>query len=415
MAREPDGSGAPPGNSAPGADPRVRRRDLRRQRRQRRVRDRRRLGAILWKYTANVDAERRAAVLRPGEPRRRARRRQSLRRPARRKLVALDQRTGKVAWSIQAEAPKLGFTITSAPLYYDGMVITGFAGGDCGTRGRVKAFDAKNGKLRWTFYTVPGPGEIGHDTWPQDNDVWNYGGAPVWQTPAVDPELGLIYFSTGNPGPTSTAASRAGDNLFSVSIVAIDATTGKYRWHFQQVHHDIWDYDSPNPVILFDAHVRRHDAQGARRRSRRRAGSTSSTARPASRYRHRGEARDAGAAAATAATQPFPIGDAIVPQSIDMPPEGLRARSTTARSSRRSGRPADAREAARGGANWPPSSYDPATHTMYICATDRSGARRRRRSGLIPPSRARSTRRQLRRARMRRRARHLRGARRHDE
>jgi alcohol dehydrogenase (cytochrome c) len=87
------------------------------------------------------------------------------------KLVALDQRTGKIAWSIQAEDPKAGFAITSAPLYYDGMVITGFAGGDLGTRGRVKAFDAKDGKLRWTFYTVPGPSEVGHETWPKNSDV----------------------------------------------------------------------------------------------------------------------------------------------------------------------------------------------------------------------------------------------------
>ena len=197
--------------------------------------------------------ERRAALLRLGGARARARRRQDLRRPLDAKLVALDQRTGKVVWSIQAEDPKLGFSITSAPLYYDGMVITGFAGGDLGTRGRVKAFDAKTGKLEWTFYTVPGPGEIGHETWPQDSDVWKYGGAAVWQTPAIDPELGLIYFSTGNPGPVLNGALREGDNLFSVSIVAIEAKTGKYRWHFQQVHHDIWDYDSPNPVILFDA------------------------------------------------------------------------------------------------------------------------------------------------------------------
>ena len=84
------------------------------------------------------------------------------------KLVALDQRTGKVVWSIQAEDPKLGYAIASAPLYYNGLVITGFAGSDLGTRGRLKAYDAKTGKLRWTFYTVPGPGELGHDTWPAE-------------------------------------------------------------------------------------------------------------------------------------------------------------------------------------------------------------------------------------------------------
>jgi len=116
------------------------------------------------------------------------------------KLVALEQRTGKVLWSIQAEPWEEGFSITSAPLYYDGLVITGFNGGEMGTRGRLKAYDAKDGKLCWVFYTVPGPGEFGHDTWPQNNNAWEYGGAAVWQTPAVDPALGLVYFTTGNPG-----------------------------------------------------------------------------------------------------------------------------------------------------------------------------------------------------------------------
>ncbi len=100
---------------------------------------------------------------------------------------------------------------------------------------------------------MPGPGEFGHETWPKDSDAWMRGGANIWQTPAVDPQLGLIYFSTANPGPDLNGSVRDGDNLFANSIVAIDAKTGKYRWHFQQVHHDIWDYDSPNPVILFDA------------------------------------------------------------------------------------------------------------------------------------------------------------------
>ncbi len=143
------------------------------------------------------------------------------------RLVALDQRTGREVWSIQAERWQEGFSITSAPLYYDGLVITGFSGAEIGVRGRVKAYDADDGELRWTFYTIPGPGEAGHETWPQDNDVWMHGGATVWQTPAVDPELGLIYFSTGNPGPDFNGAVRAGDNLFSASIVAIEARTGE--------------------------------------------------------------------------------------------------------------------------------------------------------------------------------------------
>jgi PQQ-dependent dehydrogenase (methanol/ethanol family) len=143
------------------------------------------------------------------------------------RLVALDQRNGEVVWSVQAEPWQRGFSITSAPLYYDGLVVTGFAGAENGVQGRLKAYDARTGEHVWTFYTVPNPGEIGHDTWPAGSDVYQYGGATVWQTPAVDPELGLMYFSTGNPGPDFNGNVREGDNLFANSIVAIEARTGE--------------------------------------------------------------------------------------------------------------------------------------------------------------------------------------------
>src|SRR6266511_844138 len=171
------------------------------------------------------------------------------------RLVALDQDTGKVVWSTQVARWQQGYTITSAPLYYDGRIYTGLSGAEYGIRGRVTAFDAKTGKELWRFYTIPGPGQVGHDTWPATGDAWKHGGASVWQTPAVDPKLGLLYFSTGNASPDFSGAKRAGDNLFASSIVAIDAKTGTYRWHFQEVHHDIWDYDAPSPVVLFDVSV----------------------------------------------------------------------------------------------------------------------------------------------------------------
>jgi quinohemoprotein ethanol dehydrogenase len=326
-------------------------------------------GAVLWKYAANVDPN----VARPccgwaarglgmGDGKIFVGQLDA-------KVVALDQRTGTVAWSIQAEDPKLGFSITSAPLYYDGMVITGFAGGDLGTRGRVKAFDAKDGTLRWTFYTVPGPGEIGHETWPQDSDVWQYGGASVWQTPAVDPELGLVYFSTSNPGPVLNGNVRKGDNLFSVSIVAIEAATGKYRWHFQQVHHDIWDYDSPNPIILFDAPY-----DGAMRKGLAQAAKTGwvylldrATGEPLIGIVETPVMQEP--EQHTAATQPFPIGDAIVPQSLDMPLEGFElVNDGKIFTPFKDEQPVLWKPLAA--VNWPPSSYDPKTHTMYICATD---------------------------------------------
>jgi alcohol dehydrogenase (cytochrome c) len=150
-------------------------------------------------------------------------------------LVALDQEDGEVVWRTGVGSWRNGYTITAAPLYYDGLVVTGVSGGEFSIRGRVQAYDAATGKLVWRFHTIPGPGEPGHDTWPANDDAWTHGGAPMWQTPAVDPELGLLYFSTGNASPDLDGSSREGDNLFAASIVALDAKTGTYRWHFQQV------------------------------------------------------------------------------------------------------------------------------------------------------------------------------------
>ncbi len=294
------------------------------------------------------------------------------------KLVAIDQRTGNVDWSVQAEPWQDGFSITAAPLYYDGLVIVGLSGGEEGTRGRVKAYDARTGALRWTFYTVPGPGEIGHDSWPQDSDAWKHGGAAVWQTPAVDPALGLLYFSTGNPGPNLNGGVRPGDNLFTVSIVAVDARTGKYRWHFQQVHHDLWDYDSPNPVVLFDAQV-----GGRMRKGLVEVSKTGwayildrETGKPLIGIDERPVPQEP--RQATAATQPYPVGDAIVPQQIDIVPEGAPLIPGTGDIPNH-GRiftpfwttPVMVKPASIGGANWPPSSYDPVSHRLYVCASDR--------------------------------------------
>jgi alcohol dehydrogenase (cytochrome c) len=289
------------------------------------------------------------------------------------KLVALDQRTGKVVWSVQAERADEGYSITGAPLYYDGLVITGFAGAEYGIRGRVKAFDAKDGSLAWTFYTVPGPGEPGHDTWPADNELWRVGGGSVWQTPAVDPELGLVYFSTGNPGPDYNGAVRRGDNLYTSSIVALDVATGKYRWHFQQVHHDLWDYDGPSPVVLFDIEI-----DGKLRHGLAQPSKTGwvyildrENGKPLVGIDERAVPQEP--RQATAATQPYPKGDSFVPHSIDIAPEGYKLVNggrifTPFWTEARIMKPAIS-----GGANWPASSYDPSTGYLYVCATDRIG------------------------------------------
>jgi len=288
------------------------------------------------------------------------------------KLVALDQRNGEVVWSTQAENWQDGFSITSAPLYYDGLVITGFAGAENGVRGRLKAYNARSGEHVWTFFTVPGPGEPGHDTWPQGSDVYLYGGATVWQTPAVDPELGLMYFSTGNPGPDFNGNVRAGDNLFANSIVAIEATTGEYRWHFQQVHHDLWDYDAPSPVVLFDIEI-----NGRMRKALAEPGKTGwvyildrETGEPLIGIEERPVPQDEHQA--TSPTQPFPIGDAFVPQEVDIVPEGYPPLVNQGRIFTPFGPEGQVMKPGHsGGSNWSPSSYDPETGHLFVCATDR--------------------------------------------
>ena len=292
------------------------------------------------------------------------------------RLVALDQASGAVQWSVQAERWQEGFSITSAPLYFDGLVFTGFAGAEYGIRGRVKAFDASDGSLVWTFYTIPGPGEVGHDTWPQTNDVWQHGGASVWHTPAVDPDLGLLYFSTGNPGPDLNGAVRIGDNLFSSSIVAVDAQSGVYRWHYQQVHHDIWDYDSPSPVVLFDIEI-----DGRIRHALAQPSKTGwvyvldrETGEPLIGIDERPVPQDA--RQATAPTQPYPRGDSFIPQFVAIAPEGFQLINQGRIFTPFWTDPVLMKPGPSGGANWPPSAYDPATGYLYVCATDRAAVYR---------------------------------------
>src|SRR6185436_11049256 len=174
-------------------------------------------------------------------------------------FMALDAKTGRVEWQTQVGRWQEGYTITSAPLYYDGVVYTGISGGEYGVRGKLTALDARTGQELWHFWTVPGPNDLGGDSWPSPDDAdpvkataYQRGGATIWQHPTIDPALGLIYFSTGNAGPDYDGSVRPGDNLFTASIVALDYKTGQYKWHFQEAHHEIWDYDAPSPVVLFD-------------------------------------------------------------------------------------------------------------------------------------------------------------------
>ncbi|HXR91923.1 MAG TPA: PQQ-binding-like beta-propeller repeat protein [Steroidobacteraceae bacterium] len=299
-------------------------------------------------------------------------------------LLALDQRTGKVLWENRTGDPKRGYSLTAAPLYYDRRVIIGTAGGDLGIRGWIGAFDASTGKQVWRFDTIPAPGELGHDSWPAGSDAWQWGGAPVWSTPAVDPKLGLLYFSTGNPGPSLGGAVRPGNNLFTDSIVAVDVATGKYRWHFQEVHHDLWDYDAPNPIILFEAPF-----GGTVRKALAQAGKTGwvyildrLTGEPLLGIHETPVPQEP--EQATSATQPVPVGDALVPQRIDVAPED-HALVNQGRMFTPFGEEARI-FAPLAGVNWPPSAYDPHTHWMYICANENANGARADRSQFEPPT-----------------------------
>ncbi len=169
-------------------------------------------------------------------------------------VVALDQKTGREHWRVNVEDARLcGCNITSAPLVAGDKVIVGGTGGDSAHRGYLNAFDVRTGRLAWRFYTIPGPGEPGHETWPGDS--WKYGGGATWLTGSFDPELNLVYWGVGNPSSDLWAGPRRGANLYTGGIVALDASTGKLRWHYQEIPQDVWDYDAAYECILVDLPV----------------------------------------------------------------------------------------------------------------------------------------------------------------
>jgi len=165
-------------------------------------------------------------------------------------LVALDGRTGLPLWEVAVADTMLGYSITSAPLIVKDKVIVGVTGGEFGARGFLDAYDAVSGRRLWRWYAVPAPGEFGNDTWAGES--WKLGGSPMWLTGSFDPALNLLYWTVGNPGPQIDRSSRAGDNLFSDSVVALDPDTGERKWHYQFTPNDGHDWDSAQDVILVD-------------------------------------------------------------------------------------------------------------------------------------------------------------------
>lgn len=170
-------------------------------------------------------------------------------------LVALDAKSGAVRWDVAVADYKTGHCITEAPLAIDGKIITGISGGEAGIRGFIDAYDAKTGKQVWRFWTIPAEGEPGNDTW-HTKDSWKTGGGSTWVTGSYDPELKLIYWGVGNPGPDWNGDPRPGDNLYTCSLVALDADTGTLRWYFQFTPHDTHDWDATEIPVLLDTVVR---------------------------------------------------------------------------------------------------------------------------------------------------------------
>ncbi len=163
-------------------------------------------------------------------------------------LVAVNASTGRKKWETKVADFHDGYSMTGAPLALDDRVIVGVAGGEFGIRGFIAAYSASDGRLLWKFNTVPSPGELGHDTWA--GDAWKTGGAPTWSTGAYDAKLNLLYWGVGNPAPPFLSRERAGANLFSNSVVALDSGSGELRWYYQFTPGDDHDWDSVQQPVL---------------------------------------------------------------------------------------------------------------------------------------------------------------------
>lgn len=314
------------------------------------------------------------------------------------RVEALDLETGRVKWDVKVfDWKRDNATSIAAPLYYNGLVYIGNSGSEFLARGRVTALDAETGELKWRFWTTgDGNDPVADPTW--EGDSARIGGSGLWNAPAVDKERNLLIFGTSTSSPDVDGSNRGGDNLYSNSIVAIDATTGRYRWHFQLVRHDIWDNTVSSPVVLFDAEIDGEKVPAAAIAPKmpwvyavdRRDG------RPI--YPGRETPVPQAPENKTAATQWIPSTPPLMPARIT--DEQFRALEQQIRTSPvvpngatiRINRPEDGnipelvympngREfgasvtigAPAGGTTWAPMSYSPDTHMLYVCGQESIG------------------------------------------
>jgi PQQ-dependent dehydrogenase (methanol/ethanol family) len=277
-------------------------------------------------------------------------------------LTALDQETGKVVWQTPPMTTQRAASTTGAPIYHDGVVFIGTGGGDNAARGQMGAYDVKTGKQIWTFSTVPaGTDDRFSETW--EGDVAKRFGGGVWTHAALDPDLSMIYFGTGNAGPNYDGASRGGDNLLTSSLVALDIKTGAYKWHFQHVHHDIWDMDAASAPTLVNLMFR-----GQSRKVIIHAGKTGFL------YildRATGESLlgivekpvPQEPRIKTAKTQPYPVGDTFVPICPEPGDKTSNCMFTPYW-----GEPVVVAVGNSGGNAWAPITFSPRTNLVYVPA-----------------------------------------------
>jgi alcohol dehydrogenase (cytochrome c) len=234
------------------------------------------------------------------------------------RVIALNEKTGALVWNqYVGDNPRdKGQVASGAPLYAGGLVSIGLSA-DNGWRGQVVALDPKTGKEAWRFFVVPGTGEKGHDTWPQ-TDTWKRGGGAVWLVGTADPDLGTVYYVTGNGVPQLGGEGRAGDNLYLCSVVALDMKDGRLKWHYQVIHHDIWEGDISQSPVLYDTQIDGRPRKGiaAMRADGYLFMLDRETGKPFTKVEERAVPQDA--LQKTAATQPYPVGaDRVLPDCED--------------------------------------------------------------------------------------------------
>jgi len=291
-------------------------------------------------------------------------------------LVAIDNTTGKQVWRTRNVRWQEGLTMTGAPVYYKGLVFVGMSGGEFGARGSMSAYNASDGRLAWRFYTCPVPGDIGGATW--FGDEWMRCGATVWSYPAIDTATDTMYFTTSNADPWTGRGP--GQNLFSASMVALDTKTGMYRWHYQMVHHDIWDYDCPSPPMMFDTVVGgvvRHAVAEACKTGwvyiLDRDTGQPLLGIPEKKYPQNKQQN-------TWATQPTPNGDAFATQCADKKlfsgkaPDGKPYKIGCIFTPFDTTQFVALAPGALGGTNWPPMSFNPQTNLGYVCSGNMQAA-----------------------------------------